>query len=105
MNDFDLRQRQRLLNLVSRRELFSRLGMGASAMALASLLQGEAQANEVEGPKRYDLLPRAPHFAPKVRRVIYLFQNGGPSHVDMFDPKPLLKKHDGEKPGVGFVND
>src|SRR5262245_65204572 len=38
------------------------------------------------------------HFAPRAKRVIYLFMNGGPSHVDTFDPKPALKDHEGEIP-------
>lgn len=93
--------RNQLLELVSRRELFSRLGAGAGALALASLLGEEAAA--ANGPA--DLLPRQPHFPARARRVIYLFQNGGPSHVDLFDPKPELKKREGEKPGEGYVND
>ena len=40
----------------------------------------------------------SPHFAPKAKRIIYLFMNGGPSHVDTFDPKPALAKHAGEAP-------
>jgi len=42
--------------------------------------------------------PIKPHFAPKAKRVIFLFMNGGPSHVDTFDPKPALQKHEGEQP-------
>ncbi len=42
------------------------------------------------------LAPKAPHFAPKAKRVIFLFLNGGMSHIDTFDPKPMLTKHDGE---------
>ena len=44
----------------------------------------------------YDLKPRAPHFAPKAKAVIHLFMNGGPSQMDLFDPKPVLDKHHGE---------
>jgi len=104
MNQFDPRQRERLLRLLSRRELFSRLGTGAGALALATLL---AEQSEAAAPVRkpYDVLPRSPHFAARAKRVIYLFQNGGPSQVDLFDPKPELKRQDGQKPGEGFVND
>ncbi|HYO81861.1 MAG TPA: DUF1501 domain-containing protein [Bryobacteraceae bacterium] len=42
------------------------------------------------------LAPKAPHFAPKAKRVVYLFLNGGPSQVDTFDPKPMLDKHHGK---------
>jgi hypothetical protein len=104
MNTFDPFHRNQLLQLLSRREFFSRLGLGAGALALASLLCEEASA-EGTAAKTYNVLPRKPHFAPKVKRVIYLFQNGGPSQVDLFDPKPELNKRAGEKPGKDFVND
>ena len=42
------------------------------------------------------LAPKAPHFPPKAKRVIYLFLNGGPSQVDTFDPKPMLDKYHGK---------
>ena len=69
--------------LRSRRDLF-RGGLTASVagMALGSLLQGAP---------RFDLLPKQPHFPARAKRVILLFQNGGPSQMDLFDPKPLLK--------------
>src|SRR5262245_58385576 len=108
MDALNSQQRDRILRLLSRRQLFSRLGAGAGALALAALLGDEARAaaapNSAAGPV-YDLLPKAPHFRPKARRVIYLFQNGGPSQVDLFDPKPELARREGEKPGEGFVND
>src|SRR5690349_18761074 len=97
---FDPCHRDRMLAMLSRREFFSRLGMGAGALALASLLL-EERASASTSP----LLPKGPHFAPKARSVIYLFQNGGPSQVDLFDPKPELARREGEKPGEGFVND
>src|SRR5690349_3393374 len=104
MNDFDLTSRDRLMRLLSRREFFSRLGTGAGALALAALLGEQANA---QAPKHatYDLLPKTSHFPARAKRVIYLFQNGGPSQVDLFDPKPELNKRAGEKPGQGFVND
>jgi hypothetical protein len=104
MSEFDLTQREQILRLLSRREFFSRLGLGAGALALASLLADEARA-ATPARSRYDLLPRAPHFPPRAKRVIYLFQNGGPSQVDLFDPKPELNRRQGEKPGEGYVND
>lgn len=100
---FDPLPRQRLLRLLSRRELFSRLGAGAGAVALAALL-AEQQARAA-APGSYSLQPRAPHRPPRARRVIYLFQNGGPSQVDLFDPKPELSRREGEKPGADYVND
>lgn len=95
--EFDPTQRHALAHLLSRRQFFSRLGTGAGALALASLLAEEAHATS--GPAG------SPHFAPRIKRVIYLFQNGGPSQVDLFDPKPELKRQEGKKPGTGFVND
>ncbi len=104
MNDFNLAARDRLLRLLSRREFFSRLGSGAGAMALATLLGEQAQADTAKRTA-YNLLPKRPPLTPKAKRVIYLFQNGGPSQVDLFDPKPELNKRQGEKPGKGYVND
>jgi len=108
MTEFDLSARERLLQLVSRRELFSRLGMGAGVWALATLL-GEEQARAEPHPTpsfaRRGLAARQPHIAARAKRVIYLFQNGGPSQVDLFDPKPELKAREGQKPGKGYVND
>jgi len=54
------------------------------------------QAKESSGPLN-PLAPKFPHFAPKAKRIIHLFANGGPSHVDSWDEKPLLRKHHGQK--------
>src|SRR5262245_32197324 len=64
--------------------------MGLGTLALAGLLEGETQAASVN-----PLAPRQPHFAGKAKRVVHLFMNGGPSHVDTFDPKPMLEKYHG----------
>src|SRR5688572_13724951 len=85
------------LPMVSRREMLSRSAAGFGAIGLvgamhaAGLLSGSAQAAG-SGPGAL------PHFAPRAKRVIYLFMNGGPSHVDTFDPKPALKDHEGQLP-------
>jgi hypothetical protein len=85
------------LPLVSRREMLtcSAAGFGAiglaGAMQAAGLLDGSAHAAS-------DSKKLMPHFAPRAKRVIYLFMNGGPSHVDTFDPKPALKDHEGQLP-------
>ncbi len=55
-----------------------------------------AQAKEATGPLN-PLAPKFPHFEPKAKRIIHLFANGGPSHVDSWDEKPLLNKHHGQK--------
>ena len=79
--------------LLTRRHFFSRMGLGIGTAALASLLNenGLAQSNAAGIG-----LPGLPHFAPKAKRVIFLFQAGGPSQLDLFDHKPNLEKKRGE---------
>ncbi len=77
---------------VTRRDVLARAANGFGAIALASLLDPPAGARERVNP----LAPRAPHFAGKAKRVIFLFMVGGPSHIDTFDPKPLLAKYNGK---------
>ncbi|MEZ6088942.1 MAG: DUF1501 domain-containing protein [Pirellulaceae bacterium] len=79
--------------MFSRRDLLTRSGMGFATLALADLLQcSSAEASPVNNP----LLPKASHFPAKAKHVIHLFMNGGPSHVDTFDPKPVLQSRSGE---------
>jgi len=68
--------------------------MGLGSIALADMLRGEM---EKTGLNEYGGVIRNLHYKPKVKRVIFLFMAGGPSHVDLFDPKPLLKEMDGKK--------
>jgi hypothetical protein len=82
---------------LTRRELLARCGLGLGMAALESVLQQDAAA-AVQGAN--PLAARPPHFPAKAKHVIHLFMNGGPSHVDTFDPKPLLSQHAGkELPG------
>ena len=84
---------------LSRRELLQRCGTGLGAMALATMLAEEGALAAPATPADRSLnplAPRAPHFPGKVKRVIHLFMNGGPSQVDTFDPKPMLAKYQGE---------
>ena len=83
-----------LPELVSRRQLFTRAAAGLTGVALASLLDRESPAA--------GLPSRAPHFAPRATSVIQLFQHGGPSHMDLFDPKPELNRRDGQKMPAHF---
>src|SRR5262249_41831776 len=80
---------------MTRREWIRRSGMGMAALGLSDLLasQGLLQASPVSSP----LAPRRPHFAGKAKRVIHLFMNGGPSHLDTFDPKPALARYAGRE--------
>ena len=83
--------------LVNRREFFGRSACGIGTAALASLLGKEGLAAESESAKpRIGGLDGVPHFAPKAKRVIYLFQNGAPTHVDLFDYKPKLQELHGQ---------
>jgi hypothetical protein len=72
--------------VLTRRQFFGRTAAGIGTTALASLL--EPQLFAAQG---------APHFAPKAKRVIYLFMSGGPSHIDLFDYKPKLKNYHGQE--------
>ena len=96
---------------LSRRDWLSRMGGGfgtlglASVLAEAGLLDTDSSANAAESTPANSssaatspLAPRAPHFKAKAKRVIFLFMNGGPSHVDTFDPKPALQKYAGQQP-------
>src|SRR5258705_4197251 len=80
----------------SRREFLTRAGGGMGAVALAALLGGRAQGHEPDPPAANPLAVRPPHFAPRAKRVVWLFMDGGPSHIDMFDHKPALEKYAGE---------
>lgn len=77
---------------LNRREFFTRSGGLLGGAALGSLLAGDLPAATVDSAFN----PR-PHFAPKAKHVIYLHMIGAPSHLDLFDYKPALQKHDGEK--------
>jgi len=93
---------------LTRRSFFERVVDGLGGAALMALLKqdfyGEAKVLAAGLPKEsadagrrsFDLAPRAPHFEPKAKAVIQLFMNGGPSQVDLLDPKPMLDKHHGE---------
>jgi len=84
---------------LSRRELLSRAGCGFGVLALADLLAAEAGAATIAGEPSRATQPyavRAPHHTPRAKRVIFLYMPGGPSHVDLFDPKPRLIKDNGK---------
>ena len=78
----------------TRRELLTRTGLGIGWLGMADLLGREATASESTANSN-PLSPRLPHFAAKAKRVIHLFMNGGVSHVDSFDPKPILTQYHG----------
>lgn len=80
------------MELINRREWLQKTGFGIGSLAATTLL---AETGEIKAAS--PLSAHAPHFAPKAKRVIHLFMNGGPSQIDTFDPKPNLKKLDGKK--------
>ena len=61
------------------------------------MLSGESKADAPAAESRTGGLPGVPHFAPKAKRVIYLFQSGGPSQLEMFDDKPLVREKQGSE--------
>lgn len=85
-------------NPVSRRRFLTDISMGMGSAALASLISPGSifGGGGAVGGGEPTVLGR-PHFAPRARRVIYLFQSGGPSHLELFDYKPLLEKMNGEE--------
>src|SRR5882672_4012076 len=76
---------------LTRRQMLTRMAAGFGLVGLSGLL-GPGAATAADAM-------RVPHARPRARRVIFLFMNGGPSHVDTFDPKPALKKLEGQQPG------
>jgi Protein of unknown function (DUF1501) len=76
---------------VTRRQLFGSAASGVGMAALASLLGADSAHGAATPEAKHELgLPGLPHFAPKAKRVVVLWQGGGPSHVDLFDPKPVM---------------
>jgi hypothetical protein len=79
---------------LSRRDVLRRCGMGFGVLGVAGVLEQAhlLAAESIVNP----LAPKKPHFPAKAKRIIHIFANGGPSHVDTFDPKPLLTKNHGK---------
>ena len=79
---------------IDRRSFFGQVAGGIYGAALASLLGRDLYGDEAAHAsfQPSDLRPRTPHFEPKARAVIHLYMNGGPSQMDLFDPKPMLDK-------------
>jgi uncharacterized protein (DUF1501 family) len=80
----------------SRRAFLARQAGGLGAIALAQLLGGNAVANPFAA--------RAPHLKPRAKNVIFMFMAGGPSHLDLLDPKPQMRRWDGQPPPEGMVD-
>lgn len=83
---------------LSRRELLTRAGCGFGSLALHALLAQDASADQ---PRINPLAPRPSHATPRAKSVIWLFMHGGPSAIDLYDFKPMLKKRSGESLNLG----
>jgi hypothetical protein len=83
------------LNKINRRNFLAKTSLGIGSMALGSLLGCHSSNMNSAGDNSTNVLD-VPHFAPKAKRIIYLFQSGGPSQIDLFDYKPLLMKMRGQ---------
>src|SRR6185436_1468206 len=95
--------------LLNRRQMLRRMCAGFGMVSLAGMVGPQSLFAAAAGAGSGT---RSPHFAPRAKRVIFLFLNGGPSHVDTFDPKPKLKELEGQQPtgelykknkGTGFM--
>jgi hypothetical protein len=95
-------ERRQIVN--SRREFLLKSSFGFGWLALANLLSEDSKAAGIVTAQDA-LAPKRPHFAAKAKSVIFLFMEGGPSHVDTFDPKPELTRYDGHPLPPGFRSD
>jgi len=96
----------RYQNFTNRRDFLKKAGAGFGFLALADLLRGDGLlAADVESARALNpMAPLKPHFAPKAKSIIWLFMEGAPSSVDLFDPKPELTKRDGQKIDISVFN-
>jgi len=81
--------------LINRRHLLNQWCLGFGGMAFNAMHAGLSAG---EAPVKQPLSPHDGHFKARAKRIIFLFMHGGPSHVDLFDPKPALTKYDGKEP-------
>src|SRR3954470_14577805 len=88
---------------VSRRDFLTNAGSGLGAIALSSMLVADGLLPKAGAATTADpLRPKQPHFKPTAKSVIWLFMEGGPSHIDLFDPKPALEKMAGQPMPASF---
>lgn len=82
---------------INRRHFFDRSATGIGVAALGSLLGRDGLSAVTNQNSNLMGLPGLPHFAPKAKRIIYLFQNGAPTHIDLYDYKEKLSKVHGKR--------
>ena len=92
------------LPLMNRRTLLQRSGMGLPSLGLADLLAGDPSRTALSATSS-NRIEQKPHFPGKAKRVVHFFLNGGPSHVDTFDPKPALKKYEGQPAPISLATE
>jgi hypothetical protein len=91
-----------LLQHATRRHFFEQCGVGLGSMALGSLIGNRTAAAAPQAGSA--MAPREPHYKPRAKSVIFLFMAGGPSQLDMFDDKPMLRKHHGSLPPQSYLD-
>ncbi|NOS70929.1 MAG: DUF1501 domain-containing protein [Verrucomicrobia bacterium] len=90
-------------HFVTRRHFLRQTGLGFGALSFAAMF-GENLFSTASAAENATILPRSPHFPAKAKHVVHIFAQGAPSHVDTFDPKPMLDKYDGKTlPGMDGV--
>ena len=92
-------------NVSSRREFFTRAGSGLAGVALASMLAEDGYGATIGPPPLDPLAAKKPHHPPTAKSVIFLFMEGGPSQIDLFDPKPELQKWHGKPLPASMTKD
>src|SRR3954462_10783616 len=93
-------------SFTNRRDFLKKAGAGFGLLGLADLLQGQGllAANPEPSPALDPMAPRPPHFPARAKSIIWLFMEGAPSSVDLFDPKPELTKRDGQRINIDVFN-
>src|SRR5437867_7739618 len=96
----------RFAKFTNRRDFLKKAGAGFGLLALADLLRGDGLlAADLEPARGLDpMAPRPPHYPAKAKSIIWLFMEGAPSSVDLFDPKPELTKRDGQRIDIDVFN-
>src|SRR6185436_11841203 len=82
-------------SVITRRQAVAQFGGGLAGIACGWLL-AQARCQAAGAGSNFDVAPRPSQFAPRARRVIFIYMGGGPSQMDLFDPKPMLTRHDGQ---------
>jgi hypothetical protein len=87
---------QEVKKQLNRRTFLTKTSLGIGALALGSLMGGKIFGKQSTGAAEEEIANTFPNYLPRAKRIVYLFQSGGPSQLDMFDYKPLLDKYHGQ---------